>query len=634
MSPKRLLFTLTISPLLLGILLLFVPFRASSWSSISPQAQAQQVSDHIEPEQLVYLLQYLGTDYGVAVEAGRVISEVEYQEMLDFSQVVVDEYESQAAVPEILPDLKRLRLMIQGKAEREQVQELVRDLIPRLSKQFSVISYPTVPPSISRGGELFARDCAKCHGVNGDGNGPSAPEMDPQPTSFRDERMNRLPPYQVFNAVTFGVQGTEMASHLESLSDRERWDIAFFVMTMRNDFDPSSPPQSLNLSLRDLSSYSAEELITLLEKQGLDVHLKEVDFYRSNLPGASLPEFLELARSKLEQSLQAYRKGNLAQALKLTLSAYLMGVEPVELALIQRDNALKLRLESQFSVYRGAIRRGGPPEVVGEAHRSLLRLAKQAQKALLQQPQTAWGFTLVQSLAIILREGIEAALLLGLMLTYVAATGHRWLRKYLVVGAAAGVLLGMLTWWATEVLLGISRLQQEVLEGFTSLLAAAVLFSVSFWMIQSVDVRHWKEYMRRKTEQAMSKGSGLILASAAFLAVYREAVETVLFYQALWASHGSPHTAILLGFAAGSVLLVALVVLMFKFGLRIPIKQFFITSGVCLGILATVFAGYGVRELQMVGWIKETHLYWMIHTFHYWRSGRHWRGVPCSWAYF
>ena len=610
MKSKPLLFLLTVAPLLVGVVLLFLPLQQpvqSAGSGIGRDAE----SVGFEPEKLVFLLQYLGTDYGVAVAEGEVISDFEYQEMLDFSQIVIEEYGKLSPQEPILSELVRLRELILNREEWDTVRRLTQNLIPRLSEQLNVISHPTVVPNLSRGRQLFVRDCSKCHGVEGDGQGPSAEELDPPPRSFQDPRMNQLAPYQIFNAVTFGVEGTEMASHLESLTAQERWDIAFYVMTFRKDFNPRTPENSFSLSLKDLATHSSDELIARLQGEGREVQLAEIDYYRSNPPGASFDDLLRVVQQKLDQSMQAYQQGDRERAFRLTLDAYLEGVEPVEPALQQRDRRLALELERQFSVYRGALRSDASEVEVSAGYQPLEDLLGQARQTL-QDSETAPSLVFLQSLTIILREGVEAFLLLGLMVTYLAAAGQRWLQKYLVVGAAAGIVLGIITWWATQVALTISLLQQEALEGITSLLAAGVLFSVSFWVIHQMDIQHWKEYMKRKTEQAMGTGSGLVLASAAFLAVYREAVETVLFYQALWIRSSTSGGAIVLGFAVGALLLALLVFCMFRFGLRIPLKQFFSITGVLLGVLAFVFAGYGVRELQVIGWIKETPLQWMF----------------------
>jgi len=423
--------------------------------------------------------------------------------------------------------------------------------------------------------------------------------------------MNQLAPHQIFNALTFGVEGTEMPSHLESLSDQERWDIAFYIMTLRNGFDPVPPKDSFRVSLKALAIHSNEELISQLGNDGVEPQVGNLDYYRKNPPGASLEDLLLLAEQKLRQSLEAYRRGEVDQALNLALDAYLEGVEPVEPALAQRDRSLAAELEVQFSGFRLDLRNGASAEAMSARFESVQELTKLAGQTL-SDSETASGFAFVQSLAIILREGMEAALLLALMVTYLAAAGYHQLQKFVVVGVGAAILLGIATWWLTQVALRISPLQQEALEGLTSLLAAAVLFSVSFWVIRQVDIRNWKEYIRKKAEQAMGRGSGLTLASVAFLVVYREAVETILFYQALWMRSESAQGAILMGFVLGTLILLSLVILMFKLGLRIPLKPFFAITGVLLGVLAFVFAGYGVRELQTIGWLKETPLDWMV----------------------
>jgi len=401
-----------------------------------------------------------------------------------------------------------------------------------------------------------------------------------------------------------------MPSHLESLRGPERWDVAFFVFTFRQGFSPVLPEPPLPLSLKDLATHTSEELVSRFSDQGREVRIAHIDYYRQNPPGASLEELLLLAGQKLQKGKDAYQGGNPEQALRFTLDAYLEGVEPVEPALRQRNRALAIQLETEFWRYRMDLRSGAPAAAIDLSYQSLRAVLGRSREAL-EDSEAESGFAFLQSLTIILREGIEAALLLGLMVTYLAVSGHGRLRKYVGLGAAAGILLGIVTWWVFQVILAFSPLQQEALEGITSLLAAAVLFSVTFWVIQQIDIRNWKEYIRKKAEEAVGTGRGLTLASVAFLVVYREAVETVLFYQALWMRSSEAQTAVVLGFISGTAVLVALVFLMFKFGVRIPLKPFFSLTGLLLGLLAFVFAGYGVRELQTIGWIKETPLLWV-----------------------
>ncbi|MFQ5738041.1 MAG: FTR1 family protein [Acidobacteriota bacterium] len=613
---KRLLFHFMLFlPLSLGVLFLFVPQHDHVVANGARQVGRQDPADEIlAPEQLVFLLQYLGTDYRGAVRAGQVVDGIEYQEMLEFSSTLIEHYRrlpGTAADSEILEQLKRTRRLIEEKADADQVRSLTRKILPRLTADLGVVAYPRLAPDLAKGRDLFSAVCSRCHGVRGDGKGPSAATMTPAPSSFRDARMNRISPHQVYNAVSFGVEGTEMPSHKESLSESARWDIAFYVMTLRRDFKPDLLESRPSPSLKELATRSNDELAAQWSGQGRGMGRGGIDHYRQNPPGPSPSDLLQLSIETLGQSFQAYRRGETGRALRLSLDAYLYGVEPVESSLVRKDSRLVSRLERRFALYRDALRSGATSETAGAELETLSKEIEEVRGGL-DEAAPAWGVALIQSLTIILREGIEAALLLAIMVTYLVASGYRRLRKFVAAGAGAGVGAGLLTWLAAQFAMEVTPLGKEALEGITSLLAAGVLFTVSFWVIHQLDTRHWKSFIRNKAEAAMGSGSGTALAFAAFLAVYREAFETVLFYQALWLRGPSVGSAIVLGLAGGGLLLGLVVWLMFQFGLRIPLKQFFAVTGILLGLLALSFAGYGVRELQNIGWLKQTPLPWMI----------------------
>jgi high-affinity iron transporter len=138
-----------------------------------------------------------------------------------------------------------------------------------------------------------------------------------------------------------------------------------------------------------------------------------------------------------------------------------------------------------------------------------------------------------------------------------------------------------------------------------------VLFWVSYWIISKAEAERWQRYIRGKVEGALAAGSGTALAAAAFLAVYREGVETVLFYQALLGSAPAGDVAVGAGFAAGLGLLGVVYVLMARFGLKVPIQQFFVVTGAFLYAMAISFAGRGVHELQETGFIGTTPIAWV-----------------------
>ena len=601
-------YSLVLLPILLGTAQLCLSSRTGSGNAPDPAGDPEASG----PEQLVFMLQYLGTDYGAAVQDGAVVSQLEYQEMLDFSQALIDRYEllKPNDPGEIPSSLQKLRNSVVARAEWEVVRGQAGKLVRGLSDEFNVTAFPAAPPRYSSGQSLYETNCIRCHGLTGGGDGPAVAEekMEPPPRSFRDRRVNAIPPYQAFNAVTFGVEGTAMPSH-ETLSVQERWDVSFYVFTLREDFAPREPAQDPGISLKELATLTNLELAGRLAGGEESEGMGWVDHLRRYPPGPSTEELLLFARDLLKRSGAAFSQGNLREAADLSLDAYLYGVEPAEAALGLVDSGLVNRLERELATYRVALTGESSQET--EQH---LELVMGTLEEARTGQSSAWGgrfFTFVQSLTIILREGIEAALLVGLLLAYLVKAGRNELRVYVYRGCLGGAAAGLLTWMAGRRLL-VSAGHREALEGITSLLAAAVLFWVSLWIFHNLDVQRWKSYMHEQASRAVSAGSGWFLAFAAFLAVYREAVETALFYQALWLRSGGLAALVISGFAAGMLLLVGFVVIWLKLGIRLNLKPFFVISGILLGTLSVIFAGYGVRELQNVGYLQETSLDWMI----------------------
>jgi high-affinity iron transporter len=594
-------------PLVLGAVLGFVPRTGRTKSAFQAAPSSERPKDAVGGEELVFLLQYVGSDYRGAVSAGAVLDEVEYQEMVQFSRILADEYARVAPDgSEVARGLEELAALVLEKRDPDEVLALSRQLVREMTRELGLVTYPARVPSLESGAKVYATACAQCHGDEGDGVGRSAAGQVPPPTSFLEERMKKVAPHQVYNAVGFGVAGTAMPGYEESLTPQERWDVSFYLMTLRRDFSPRAPSSPAPLSVRDLATRSDEELGAAL---GLDP--AALDFYRSEIPETPEDELLGLAERKLDESFAAFQSGDRDRAVRLSVEAYLEGIEPVEATLSTLDARLVRTLERELARYRTLLREGGSPDAIAARLDRVRALTGEA-RGTLSGSASGFGFAFLQSAAIILREGIEAALLVALLLSYLAAAGYPGLRRFILGGAFAGVVGGVVTWFVTQVLVEASTLKREALEGITSLLAAAVLFSVSFWILHNADVRKWKSYIEDRAKTALGTGSGLALAALSFLSVYREAFETVLFYQALWLRSGSAAGGgVLLGLVSGSGLLLAIIVLMFRYGKKIPLKPFFAITGVFLAILSLIFAGYGIGELQKIGWVRETPLDWV-----------------------
>jgi len=191
---------------------------------------------------------------------------------------------------------------------------------------------------------------------------------------------------------------------------------------------------------------------------------------------------------------------------------------------------------------------------------------------------------------------------LAALIAMLIKSGRREALRYVHAGWIAALGLGGLTWLAASYVVTVSGASREVTEGVTALVAAAMLLYVGFWMHRHAHAARWKAYLETRVESALSGRTLWALAAVSFVAVYREAFETVLFYQALWIEAGPEgRVAVGGGFVAAVVGLVLLAWLMLKLGLRLPVGWFFGVGSALMAVLAVVLAGKGIAALQHAG---------------------------------
>jgi high-affinity iron transporter len=185
------------------------------------------------------------------------------------------------------------------------------------------------------------------------------------------------------------------------------------------------------------------------------------------------------------------------------------------------------------------------------------------------------------------------------MLALLSKADRPELTRPVHVGWTSALAAGALTWWAATSLISISGASRELTEGFGSLLAAAVLLFVGIWMHGKAQAGQWQRYIREKLHNALARDSAWFLFSLAFIAVYREVFETILFFTAM-SAEGSVGSLVA-GGAAGVATLAAIAVAMLRFSKRLPIGKFFTYSSALVAVLAIVLAGKGVAALQEAG---------------------------------
>jgi high-affinity iron transporter len=583
--------------------LLLVP---TAWPAAS--AAAEEL-DAFAP--LLHTLDYLAVDYAGAVKDGKVQDQGEYAEQVQFATSVGGMIASLPARPEraaLQASAAGLLAAIRDKRPGDEVAVVATDLRRRIIDLYEVRVAPRQIPDLEPAAADFATHCAVCHGATGHGDGPTAKGLTPPPADLTDgARMGEHSLFGLYNTITVGVKGTAMVG-FPALGEARRWALAFYVSTLGVPAAERERGAALwrdgggRGELRDLRALVMATPKEVAARGGRDA--AAVLAYLASDPAAlatGRESPLDLSARLIGESLDAYRRGDVARAQQLAVTGYLEGFELVEGSLTGADSALKSRVEAEMLRYRTMLQSRAPRETVEAQARTILGLldtARQRLDAARLSPVTTFS----SSLVILLREGLEAILVLAALIAMLIKSGRREALRYVHAGWIAALALGGVTWLAASYVVTLSGASREVTEGVTALIAAGMLLYVGFWMHRNAQAARWTAYLRSQVEAALSGRTRWALASIAFLAVYREAFETVLFYQALWIEAGpSGRLAVLGGFATAAVGLVLLGWLILKMGLRLPVGWFFGVGAALMAVLAVVLAGKGIAALQQAG---------------------------------
>lgn len=494
------------------------------------------------------------------------------------------------------------------------VAQAVNRLTLSLSEQMGVVldATPRMPPSPARGAMVYREQCASCHGAGGDGQGPAAPGLDPAPADLSDAiLLADRSPLDFYRKVTIGVAGTSMPAFEDLINEEDRWAVAAYISRLRLP-EPSGPVPPHLWWFANRARMSDRALAEHLMAMGADSSASAVAAVRAHPgpEGASQAAVatMALARVQADSAYAMSMSGQSQEAGVTALGAYIT-FEGVESSIRARSPGLAAQLEGAFARYRAAVA-DGPPQEARSLHLALEQLLNEAQQEIGQQ-QTPFEL-FIQSFVILLREGIEAILIIGALIAFLVKTGAGERRRDVYFGVGAALVASVFTAVLIETVFHLSVAHQELLEGATMLLAAGVLFYVSYWLLSKMEVARWNRFVKGKVEQALVGGSLLALPTVAFLAVYREGFETVLFYKALFVSSGAVGAALPVvgGMVAASLVLVVLYLGISRYGVRVPLKPFFGITGAFLYYMAFVFAGKGILELQGADLLSVTHVSW------------------------
>jgi high-affinity iron transporter len=308
----------------------------------------------------------------------------------------------------------------------------------------------------------------------------------------------------------------------------------------------------------------------------------------------------------VDEAVTVARAGKRDEAYDIARTAYLDHFELAEVPLRLRNPNLVLDLEFKFAELRNAIRDGDPLAQVRSDAVAVQQGLREVDRSLADKGLAAPLIAFAFSFTILFREGLEAVLIVAVLLGSLKAGRATNYRRPLMGGIAAAIVATVATWLLAAFVIEIAPFQRELIEGITAFAAVVVLFVITFWLVARLEHRHWMEFMRARVSSAIASGTALAFAGLGFTAVYREGFETALFYQALALFAEGLMLWIVLGALTAAIALVVVGYAILKLGKRLPLKPMLMTAAMLLLALSVAFVGNAVRSLQEGDWIGVT----------------------------
>jgi len=564
-----------------------------------------------------------------------------------------------ANLASIEQELRDLRDAVAEKKGAQQVRFLARSVREHLIDAFQLTLAPAQVPQRALADAAFGSNCSSCHGDSGRGDGVLSGKLNPRPRNFASSEFAAgNSPFKTFNVLHTGVAGTPMASFADRLSTNELWSLSFWISGLAHDQSvtmsalPVLVREELKskVSLEHLSRASDEELASWVQAniQSLSdskISLATViaalrmdapfdgNFARKSEdlpalgtvsssesigpsnPGAISAEAINATRIAISEAMAVAAEGDFERARSKLLDAYLVGFEPAEKTLRAADPDVVAAVERKFVALRSTLAssvsstdRKNALVALDQALERALVTSKALSNRQVTSPGPAQGSDLViriphkaigdflGSFLIIFREGFEAFLIIAALLAALGNMGMPAARKWIHAGWGLAIVLGVATFFLLNHVVRLSGMEREMVESIATGLAAVVLFYVGFWLLSQAERSHWDKFIRGGAKQAVTSGKVWTLAGLAFIAVYREAAETVLFYNAL-SNSASSSLAVTGGFVTGAASLSGICIAIQRYGLRMPLRKFFLCTSFLMVALSVILAGKAVAEL-------------------------------------
>ncbi|HZB98445.1 MAG TPA: FTR1 family protein, partial [Nitrososphaeraceae archaeon] len=321
---------------------------------------------------------------------------------------------------------------------------------------------------------------------------------------------------------------------------------------------------------------------------------------------------IDQIRKKLDQMLLQYKAERYNEALSTSRSAYLDSYENIEIPLRPIDPDFTLEMEIKFAELRNLIQSQSPYEEIESKTVEIRNGLDESERLVSGTGIVAPTIAFSTSFSIIFREGLESALIIGAILTYLEASRNQRFKKHIYYGIVLAAAATGVTWFIAEYIIEISGASRELIEAIAGISAVAVLFWVSFWVLNRIETKKWIEFVKAKVWKATTTGGVTVFIMLSFFTVYREGFETVLFYQAMLSFAKYMEWYVIAGMIFGLTIIVGIVFLIRKLGKKLPLRVLF---GLTMGVgayMSIAFMGNAIREFQEVGYISTTHMFGTI----------------------
>jgi high-affinity iron transporter len=324
---------------------------------------------------------------------------------------------------------------------------------------------------------------------------------------------------------------------------------------------------------------------------------------------------IDQIRIKLDQSLELYNEGKIQEALTTSRSAYLDSYERVEIPLRPIDPDFTLDMEIKFAELRNLIQSNAGYEQVLKKTYEIKSGLDESERLVSGTGIIAPSIAFSTSFSLVFREGLESALIIGAILTYLEASRNDRFKKHVYYGIIIAAAATAVTWFIAQYIVELSGASRELIEAIAGLSAVAVLFWVSFWVLNKIETKKWIEFVKAKVWKATTTGSLMVFVMLSFFTVYREGFETVLFYQAIFSFSKYMEWYVITGLISGLIVIIGVALVVRRLGKKLPLRVLF---GLTMGIgayMSIAFMGNAVREFQELGYISTTPLIGIVPRF-------------------